>query len=79
MTLRLAARLQADVVWAQPAAPGAQEVTELTGVRVGHAASVPPGRGPEVGPTFLGNRVRPNRLASLLASSVYRTDTPRSS
>jgi hypothetical protein len=42
---------------------------------MGHAASVPPRSTPRVGPANLGNPLRPNRPALLLASSVYRTDT----
>jgi len=63
-----AARLQADVAGAQPAAPGPQEITELPRVRMGHAASVPPGRAPKVGLVFLGKRVRPGRAGVALAS-----------
>ncbi|BBH67953.1 hypothetical protein ACTI_46380 [Actinoplanes sp. OR16] len=76
-----AARFQADVVRAQPVSPGAQEITELTSVRMraAHAASVPRPGPPKVGPADLGNRVRPNGSARPLASSAYRTDTSRSS
>src|SRR5689334_18391898 len=63
-----AARFQADIVRAQPVAPGAQEVSEFTGVRMGHAASVPPGLASRVGPADLGKGGQPNRLALLLAS-----------
>ncbi len=73
-----AARLQADVARAQPAAPGAQEGAQLAGVRMraAHAASVPRRRPPRVGPADLGNRERPRPAATAPSVIARREPAP---